>query len=172
MSSKEHEIMLEALEAGKRIEEEGIEFYTSAAKEIGDKVGRQNLEFLAREEGRHLKLISRILDRFNDEKIEDLVEEHERQSPDIFPEKVERGQRVEVGEVDRRIIGQAKEVEKRSIEFYENYAKELESERYLPVFEALIGEEKDHLRWLEFIEEGVSVHGYWLGLERTFGLEG
>ena len=41
MTSTEHEIVLEALEAGRGIEEEGIEFYTSAAKEIDDPVGKQ-----------------------------------------------------------------------------------------------------------------------------------
>ncbi len=149
----------ECLRAGIDIETEGVKFYLEAAKKTKNSEGRRTLNFLAKEEKRHLKFLRELLDSKN---LLEIVEKYSAAKPKIFPDK-------KASMEDRQILSDAMEVEKKSISFYQECA---EKKEYKRIFDVLISEEKKHLEWLKFMQEALELHGYWSGLQERFGLEG
>jgi len=73
---------------------------------------------------------------------------------------------------DKRILDEAKEVERKSIKFYQDAGTRVKDAEYKKIFELLVDEEKKHLKWLEFLSDYMNVQEYWLGTESYFSLEG
>jgi len=158
------EVILGALKEGAEIEKKGIKFYKEAAKRVVDKNGKATLEYLAKEEARHLKFIKDL-----ERSLESRGRDKERvlegfKHPHIFPEKEEYLKGVHT-QGDRKVLEEAKTVEERSIAFYQGFLERVEGEEYKKVFQALVAEEESHLEWVNFMMDGLEVYGYWYGLE-------
>ncbi len=72
---------------------------------------------------------------------------------------------------DRKILEKAEEIEKRSIKFYTDTAKKVNTTSYKEVFNVLIKEEKGHLELVRQMADYMVVHGVWSGLENYFANE-
>lgn len=163
------DFLLESLEKGKETESRGIKFYTGAANSIEDPKGKNTLLFLAREEGRHLKFIQELIDSIS--KGADISPIVQKKIPRVFPQKEEFREQIAVGEGDKDILEVAIGIEKRSIEFYTGCLNRVEGTEK-DIFKTLVEEEEKHKAWLDFMKEGMEVHGYWYGLEDYFALGG
>lgn len=163
------DFLIESLEKGKEIESQGIKFYTDAANSIEDPNGKSTLSFLASEEERHLGFIRKLINSVS--KGADISQMIQKNGPVIFPQKEEFQKRIAAGDGDKRVLEEAIFVEERSIEFYSDCLSGTSgAER--SIFKALVEEEKRHRAWLDFMKEGMDVHGYWYGLEDYFALDG
>lgn len=164
-----NDFLLESLEKGRGIESLGIKFYTDAANSIEDSKGKNTLLFLAGEEKRHLKFIQELIDSVS--KGADISPIIQKKIPKAFPQKEEFKERIAMGEGDKKILEEAIKVEERSIEFYADCLSKVGGAEK-DIFKTLVEEEEKHKAWLDFMKEGMDVHGYWYGLEDYFALEG
>lgn len=162
----EKKTVMVALMAGLELEREGITFYSGAAKGLEDERGRATLEFLAKEEDRHLRFIEGLAESLG--KGRELPKGPKRlKKPKVFPSEIKGG----VGRKDRAVLEEARGVELRSIEFYEKCLAKVEGPERSAI-EALIEAEKGHLEWVEFMRDCVAVHGYWCDMREYFSLDG
>lgn len=163
------DFLLKSLKKGKEIESAGMKFYNDVANSIIDPKGKSTLLFLAREEGRHMKFMQELIDSIT--KGEDISKMVSEISPVIFPQKEEFEKGIAASKSDKKIIEEAIGVEERSIEFY-SYCLGKTHKAEKSIFRTLVKEEKKHKAWLDFMKEGMEVHGYWYGIEDYFALDG
>lgn len=161
--------LLECLEKGKEIEQEGIKFYTDAADSIEDPKGKSTLKFLAKEEGRHLEYINELIDSISDGG--DISQIIQKKIPEIFPKKEDFREQISVDKGDKKILEEAMKVEERSIEFYTECRGRVNSSEK-EIFEILIKEEEKHKAWLDYMKDGMDVHGHWYDLGEYFSFDG
>lgn len=165
------EIAIEGLKEGILIEERGVDFYTKASKELADPNGRNTLIFLAKEEMLHKKVFEDFLSGFAlTEGAKDLIDAGIKilEEPRIFPEKIEFSGTTSK---DNDVIRQAKELEKRSIEFYSGLHDKVTGHTYRKLFTTLIKVEESHLTWLEYMEDSINLNGYWSNFQDYFANE-
>lgn len=167
--------VLNALKTGIEIEAHGIKFYRGASKEVKDPKGIQTLRFLANEERNHLRFIKDLKDSFEkkDASVKDIIKAHLdlKKGPRIFPEMDEYLEEIRESKEDEKILEEAAEIEKRSIEFYSDSAKSVTNGDYKEIFNVLVGEEEGHLKLIELMTDYMTLHGVWTGLEDYFANE-
>ncbi len=163
------DFLIESLEKGREIELQGMKFYTDAANSVEDKKGKSTLLFLAKEEERHLGFIRELIDSVK--KGADISPIIRKNGPTVFPQKEEFEKGIAAGDGDRRVLEEAIKVEERSIEFYSDCLSRVDGPGK-DIFKTLLGEEEKHKAWLDFMKEGMDVHGYWYGVEDYFALDG
>jgi rubrerythrin len=167
--------VLEALNIGLEIEAYGFKFYSKAAQDVKDPKGRQTLRFLADEEKDHLKFIRELkesLTKKDDSVLKGIVKEHlSKQGSKVFPELEEYMEEIREARGDKLILGEAEEIEKRSVKFYNDSAKGIENKDYQDIFRVLIKEEEGHLKLVEQMADYMTLHGVWSGLENYFANE-
>lgn len=162
------DFLIESLEKGREIELRGMKFYTDAANSVEDPKGKSTLSFLAKEEERHRGFIRELIDSVNEgADISPIIQKNRT----VFPQKEEFEKRTGAGEGDRKILEEAIKVEERSIEFYSDCLSRVNGPEK-DIFKTLLGEEEKHKAWLDFMKEGMDVHGYWYGVEDYFALDG
>ena len=151
-----------------KIEREGIRLYTKSAEKVADQNGKGILLFLAREEERHLAFFQEMLKEHGKEgeKVLKLL-----MVPRIFPEPHNHEEGMATG-VDEEILGHAKDVEKRSIDFYSDAFRAVSDNDLRAGLEAIIREEKQHLEWVEYLIGTIGTHEYWGDLQDHFSLDG
>jgi len=126
-------------------EVEGYEFYNMAAKQAGTEESKEAFQELANEELKHADYLRQLFDKIknsseDDFKLSFLVNPP---SPNIFDWK----------KVDKKytslaisVFGIGMQMEKMSIEFYENAKKNSSFEEAKKLYDLLIGWEKVHLQ--------------------------
>ncbi len=173
--SGEAAVVLEYLDKGLELESKGIEFYSKAAEEIKDPKGRQTLQYLAGEEKDHLRFIADLKKAYQAQsefELSGLVRSHLlKHSSRIFPPLEEFVSEVRKTSGDQQILEKAEEIEKRSIELYENGMKKSATKNDQKIFRILIGEEKEHLALVSQMKDYMILHGVWSGLEDHFANE-
>lgn len=163
------DFLLECLEKGRDIEKAGIKFYTDASHSIEDPKGKSTLLFLAKEERRHLGYIQELVDSMNESSdFEAIVK---KGLPEIFPQKEEFKEKIAAGTGDKKILEEAMGIEERSIEFYSDCQNRVGADEK-EIFETLVKEEEKHKAWLDYMKDGMDVHGYWYGLGEYFAFDG
>jgi len=161
--------ILECLQKGKDLEAFGIKFYNEAADSISDPQGKSTLKFLAKEEHHHLEFIAKLIDSIK--KGSDLSPLLGEKIPKIFPKKEEFKEQMTSTKGDKKILDEAMKVEERSIEFYTNCQSTFKGVEK-DIFSILIKEEEAHKAWLDYMKDGMEVHGYWYDLGERFSFDG
>jgi Fur family ferric uptake transcriptional regulator len=143
----------DALEMTLAVERRGYSFYTNASKKTKDPTARRMFENLAEEESEHL-------DRLQKE-YRTLLEEHRwlRREParlpvsrkianEIFPERELLSVDVQDSMTHLEALGLAIDLERKSHQFFNNFAKELDDPRGRKIFRDFAREERSHLEGL------------------------
>jgi rubrerythrin len=172
---EEVESVLAALKQGIELESFGIKFYTESAGEVTDPRGRQTLKFLANEEREHLKFIKDLKSSFEnreEEKANTTIKTWKEKSHQrVFPEIEAYLEEVQDSRGDIKILEAAEEIETRSIEFYKGALDEVENKDSKDIFNILIKEEVGHLALVQQMNDYMTLHGVWSGLEDYFANE-
>ncbi len=129
-------------------EVEGYEFYMMASKEAKDSEAKKSLEILAKEERKHSEYLRELFDKIKDEEKDsfELAFLADPPSPKIF--KWENKQ-FNKDSISVSIFGTAINLEKASVDFYEEAKKKTEIEEAKKLFDLLIKWEKVHLEQFE-----------------------
>ena len=143
----------DALEMTLALERRGHSFYTHASKKTKDPTGRRMFEELAEEESEHM-------DRLQEE-YRTLLAEHRwlRREParlpvsrkiadEIFPERELLSVDVQDSMTHLEALGLAMDLEKKSHQFFNKFAKQLEDPRGRKIFRDFAREERSHLEGL------------------------
>jgi len=135
---------LDVIKQGIINEVEGYEFYMMASKEAKDSEAKNSLETLAKEERKHSEYLRELFDKMKDEEKDSfrLAFLSDPPSPKIF--KWENKQ-FNKNSISVSIFGTAINLEKASVEFYEEAKKKTEIEEAKKLFDLLIKWEKVHL---------------------------
>ncbi len=172
---EEAEKVLAVLKKGSELESFGIKFYSEAAGEVTDPKGRQTLKYLANEEREHLKFIKQLRTSFEnrgDEKVNSIIKVWaEKPHQKVFPDIEEYLEDVKAVSGDQKILEEAEEIEKRSIEFYTSAMDGVKDESHKDRFNILIKEEVGHLALVQQMRNYMTLHGVWSGLEDYFANE-
>lgn len=168
-------VVLEYLDKGLELESKGIEFYSKAAEDIKDPKGRQTLGYLANEEKDHLRFIADLKKAYQAQsefELSGLVRSHLlKHSTRIFPPLEEYVSEVRETSGDQKILEQAEEIEKKSVELYTQGMKKSNTEKDKKIFKILIGAEEEHLKLVSQMKDYMVLHGVWSGLEDYFANE-
>lgn len=125
-------------------EVEGFEFYRMAANQAGTGESKEAFLELANEELKHVEYLKALFNKIKDNKEDDikLALEASPPSPNIYNwEKVDK----EYTSVAMSVFGIGIQMEKASIEFYENAKAKTKFEEAKKLFDILIKWEKVHL---------------------------
>jgi rubrerythrin len=173
--SVEVEKVLAILKKGIELESFGIKFFTRAAGEVTDPKGRQTLKYLVNEERDHLKFIKDLEVSFKNkegQKTKSIIKTWTSESRErVFPAIGKYLEAVKAGTGDKKILEEAEEIEKRSIKLYKGALAEIESEDSREIFNILIKEEEGHLALVQQMNDYMSLHGVWSGLDDYFANE-
>ncbi len=172
---EEVEKVLAVLKKGIALESFGIKFYTESAGEVNDPRGKQTLKFLANEERDHLKFIKDLKASFENREEEKanttLKTWKEKRHHRVFPEIEEYLEEVRESRGDKKILEEAEEIEMRSIELYKGALDGIENKDFKNIYNSLIKEEEGHLALVQQMNDYMTLHGVWSGLEDFFANE-
>ncbi|MDD2426535.1 MAG: ferritin family protein [Eubacteriales bacterium] len=135
---------LEILQQGMLNEVEGATFYRMAAEQAEDEEIKENFLELAEEEDSHYSYLKSMFKVITDDKkidFDSLV--NQADSPNIF---VWEKREVDKPEILVTVYGMAIQNEKKSIDFYRDKQKEVESEDVLKLLKLLEKWEYEHLK--------------------------
>lgn len=144
----------EAIGTALRMEEEGKRFYQDALKRVNNQFARRTLEFLIKEEDRHIDKIIRfneyLLGRGDfDIEAECSTDVPERLKALIDEAAVATIKNIEDSSSDVEVYEAAMEFERRGYQFYQEASRKEEDERLKRFFEFLVSEEIKHFQLLQ-----------------------
>jgi len=175
-TGREDEFVFEKLNQGMEIEVYGIRFYTKSAENTADPRGRQTLKYLAGEEQEHLKFINDLKKSFETRDKDTATDIARSRSAkeghtQIFPKKAEFAETIKDDGTGKKILFEAVEIEKRSIQFYTEALNKVEKTLHKEIFTTLLNEEKGHLELVQQMSDYMTLHGVWSGLDDYFANE-
>ncbi len=150
---------LEVIKQGIINEVEGYEFYMMASKEAKDEEAKRSLKILAEEEIKHSEYLKELFEKMKENSNEKfkLAFLTDPPSPKIF--KWENKQ-FSKNSISVSIFGTAVNLEKASVEFYEEAKKKTKVEEAKKLFSLLIKWEKVHLEQFKKAYDD-SMKGWW-----------
>jgi rubrerythrin len=170
--------VLEAIETAVRIEEEGLLFYTEAAKQVDDPKGKQMFQTLAKDEQAHLELFKSAREALFTRGAWLSPEEVAEISPDkpahpaIFPPvgHIETGE-VKVPEHHLAVLRRGIEAENASITFYSQQMARADDPDGKAMYAYLVSQEEAHRKILKGEYDYLTGTGFWFDTQE-FNLEG
>jgi rubrerythrin len=170
--------VLEAIETAVQIEQEGLLFYTEAAKQVDDPKGKEMFRTLANDEQAHLELFENTRQTLSTRGAWPSPEEVATISPDrlahpaIFPslDQVESGE-IEIPEHHLAVLRRGIQAENASIEFYSQQMNRTDDPDGKAMYAYLVSQEKGHRRILEGEYDYLTGTGFWFDIQE-FNLEG
>jgi rubrerythrin len=170
--TQEHEATLAVLQTALKMEEDGKEFYTKAAKACPNKLGAHLFKKLAEEEDIHREIFKAIFNKIKKEKQwpdTGFTPDQGRELKTVFAAAMENmDKQYKPAQAELDAVKTGMEMENKTLAFYrERSAKTgLYSEKHMYV--ALTEQESDHFRILQDYYEFLSdPAGYFVKTERT-----
>jgi rubrerythrin len=152
--------MQEALDQARKLEMDGIEFYTGAAEQCGVLSGKRMFESFAADERRHLKVIREVAEGLGVD-IEGMPMPRD-EIRTLFTTATENlGDYVEATEGERDAVQVAMGMEKESYDLYAGQAETAQAELARQLFERLAREENQHYEMLENTLEYLNSNEEW-----------
>jgi len=150
----------EAIRRARKLELDGIEFYTDAAQKCGSPPGRRMFESFAADERRHLKTVEDVAEGL-DVDIDDLPMPRD-EIRTLFSEATETLEdAIRTSAQERDAIRIAMDMETKSFELYKEAAAAATEETPRNLFERLAREENQHYEMLENTLEYLSSNEEW-----------
>jgi len=140
--------MQDAVQQARKMEMDGIEFYTKAAADAASPMGSRLFGSFAEDERRHLRIIEEIA-RGLDVDIESMPEPREEIKTVFSNAEVEVGERAVATADEAKAIEIAMGMEQRSYEHYKRCGAQSDNEKEKRLFDRLALEENQHYRMLE-----------------------
>lgn len=138
MKEEEYQILKKAV----MIEQEGYEFYMLAAARSDDNETRLAFEKIADDEQQHISWLKELYNKLSEEGEGELTFSEPPEEPEIFDwDKKDLFQ----GSLALSVFSIGVKLEKEAIEFYQNAAKNSESEEAKKLYKTLIEWERGHM---------------------------
>jgi len=163
--------VLKVIKLAVNLEKKEIEYYKKAAEKTDDPDGKKVFNFLAQEEEDHLKALKEHLavvegrdawvkdEKSFDKRVCRTI--RRKHAKDIIPSKP----KANAGDVDA--LKQAIEIEKKSIDFYNEAGCGAKDGKAMKVLHYLLESEKNHLKELEMQHAFLKSQGFWYDNEIT-----
>ena len=146
---------LQAYKIGRHLENEGIWFYKNllAHGGIGNSEVKDGIKVLIDEEVKHLQVLedkideitAQVEDGFEEEDFEDII------NTDVFANFKDLKEKNDIFDDAQKTVEFGKNIEKRSIMFYEALLKHTENESGRVAINKMISQEREHLNRLDLI---------------------
>ncbi|KPK62210.1 MAG: hypothetical protein AMK73_06530 [Planctomycetes bacterium SM23_32] len=150
----------QALDQARKLEMDGIEFYTQAAEGCGVLSGKRMFESFAADERRHLRIITDLAEGIGVDVAGMPMPRDEIRT--LFTEATERlGDYVEATSDESDAVRVAMGMEKESYDLYAGQAETADDEAVRQLFERLAREENQHYEMLENTIEYLTSNEEW-----------
>ena len=161
------EKLLEYIKLGIKIEKEGIRFYSSALKKVHDQNSKYLLKFLVKQEEKHLKYFTDIIDSLKkDKKIDSLVKKFREikiKSPIFTKKDYKRMKKKKISAF--HIFKHSIEIEENSYKLYMKIAKKTNDKKLQSFLKRVAGEELKHKKLIKMHSDALYNYWYWEGIE-------
>ena len=151
-----------------QMEEDGEKYYRELAENTSDEGIKSILTMLADDEVKHKQIIQ---DMQQDEDTEMAETEILSKSKNIFEKMQDKHKDLSSNEREMDLYRDAKEVEQKSIDFYEKKSNEVDSDKQREIFKRLADEEQRHYHLIDEIEELLLRPKQWVEDGRFYHLE-
>ena len=168
----------EILEYALTLERDGYDFYCEASKKVANPIGKQMLEWLAREETEHIKKLSRALHSLKAEgklvcSEEDLAGHDAVRFKTFFSQATEKVKSMIPAEADDlRALETAMDMENRGYAFYTKSKEEMTSSEGRALLESLARDESAHYDALQNTYTYLKTPDLWYAWEEGHMYEG
>jgi rubrerythrin len=149
---------MDIFEFAMKMEEDGKNYYLELAGKASDEGIQNILKGLAADEEKHFA----VLKQMKDEQPVMVETNILDKAKNIFTEMKDKGVEIDVSTTPVHLYEKAKEIEERSIKFYQDMSAEMENEEQKNLFQMLAEEEKRHVFLLENVIDFVSKPQIWL----------
>ena len=160
-----------AIQTAIQMEKDGYEFYSKAAAQTQNEMGRTIFEGLAKDELIHLDIFKKMFeDQVGTEEWDDLVSTNQKYTNlPIFPKdlKTVEGTNPNTSELDA--LRMAMDSEKEAIDYYTEIWSNTEDEQTKKILETIIEQEKKHYFLLEQEFNHITTTGYWFEFDYLGG---
>jgi rubrerythrin len=167
--------VLKAIEIAIRIEKDGLEFYTEAAKQVDDPHGKRMFKTLARDERVHMQLFENarqaLLNRgtwLSPEEVE-AISPKRLVPPPIFPTG-DQAKAVEIPEHQLAALRRGIQAEEDSIAFYSEQMEQTDDPDGKAMYAFLVEQEEGHRTILQGEYDYLTGSGFWFDVQE-FNLE-
>ena len=162
--------LLDALKTGIDLEKESIDLYSDAQKKIKEKDGKEMLEFLLREEKKHLELLTneaKSLEESGKLSLDGLsrISLFKLKKKEVLPNKNEFNKKNYESRTEFQILQKGIEIEQKGIKFFNGLIEKTKDEETKKFFERLRQEEVKHLRLLNMEMDSIAHMGEWAYLQ-------
>ena len=158
----------EAIQIARKMETDGIEFYTKAANEAANVQATTLFKSLAEDEKRHLSIVEDIGEGKGVD-VENLPEPAERIKTAFSESKEQISEREIATAQEKDALNIALDMETKSYNIYEEAAEKTDEEEEKELFERLAQEENQHYKMLENTDEYLNENEKWF-LTQEYGL--
>jgi len=166
------ETAIEILKTGVSIEKNGLSAYLNFAYRTKDPTGKNMFIRLAQDELQHMEVLEKMLDGIMCNKTwvceaipESVIEKIAPRIREIDKMKSEEGQD------ELSALKTALDLEKRSIEFYNENKRFVNNPEAIKIFDRIIEMEESHYDLLQAEIDHIEQTGFWFGI-REFTMEG
>lgn len=133
-----------------QMEKDGEKLYRQLAKETNDEGIKSILNMLADDEVKHRNIL-KAMKREEDSVMTET--EILDKSKNIFIKMQEKHKKLTTDDEEIELYREAKEIEQKSVDFYEEKAKEVESKEQKEILKKIADEERRHYHLIDNIEE-------------------
>ncbi len=141
-----------------QMEKDGEAYYRQLAKQTSNKGLKKILNMLADDEVEHYYIIEKIKTGKHFPAQTIILAD----AKNVFVQMAESAEQLDIDTTQNELYSKAREIEKRSMDFYQEKANQMEEEYQREIFMALAEEEKKHFFLLENIIEFISRPKNWL----------
>lgn len=141
-----------------QMEYDGKQFYLELAEKGGDEGVKSIFEMLARDEDKHYKAVERMAKQEYNMADTDVLPS----SKNIFSEMAQRADGISLDSSQVELYEQAKELEKKSEDFYNEKAEETDNGKQKELFKRMAAEERKHFNLLQNLIDLVNRPRQWL----------
>ncbi len=167
---------LQAIEAAIQIEQDGITFYTQAAKQTDDPTGKKMFQTLAQDERAHLEVFEKAREALSQREQWLTPEQVAEISPPTFPQppifpSPDEAAGTAAPAHRLTVLQQGIQAEESSIRFYTEQMEQTQDPGGRAMYEFLIEQEEAHRTILQGEYDYLTNTGHWFGFQE-FTLEG
>ena len=161
MESKQLSSAIDAVKTAILTEMQGYELYKGAAERTKDPEARKMFEMLADEEEGHSRMLQeQFKSLMENEAFAAMPEEGQGEGFETLVADPQWRKTLKFGNMELAVISIGADLEARAVTFYKKCAETTQDPEGKKVFEWLVLWEKDHLKWMQELEQELQ-QGFW-----------
>jgi rubrerythrin len=156
----------EAIKTAIQLENDGQAFFSKAAQETSNELGKKMFRKLAADEVRHLQTFKKMFETLTDPQTwkQLMAESPPRERMPYFQQKSAGRTPAEKGAGELRALQEALEVERKAIGYFKTISKQTADAEASRIFDTIAREEEGHYDLIQAQIDSVNHSGFWFDI--------